>query len=100
MKTLMILLLTAALCAGGYLTRPDEKAHEANVEKQLSSTRGGFDIGELIADKVLGGANRKDTRKFVDLFVATRYTVKTDDKVILECWGAFSNFWCSQPEQK
>ena len=99
MKTLLILLLAAALAAGGYLTRPDEKAHEANAETQLSSTRGGFDIGELIADKVFG-AGAKDSRKFEDLFVATKYTVKADNTVIMECLGLFAQFLCSQPEKK
>jgi hypothetical protein len=99
MKTLLILLLAAALAAGGYLTRPDEKAHEANAETQLSSTRGGFDIGELIADKVFG-ASSKDSRKFEDLFVATKYTVKADNAVIMECLGLYAQFLCSQPEKK
>lgn len=99
MRMLLILLLLAALGAGGFLTRPDEKAHEANAEKQLSSTRGGFDIGELIADKVFG-ASSKDSRKFEDLFVATKYTVRADDAVIMECWGVFAQFLCSQPETK
>jgi hypothetical protein len=99
MKTLLILLLAAALAAGGYLTRPDEKAHEANAETQLSSTRGGFDIGELIADKVFGASTR-DSRKFEDLFVATKYTVKADNAVIMECLGLYAQFLCSQPEKK
>lgn len=99
MKTLLILVLAATLAAGGYLTRPDEAAHEANAEKQLSSTRGGFDIGELINDKVFG-ANAKDSRKFEDLFVATKYSVKNNDTVIMECWGVFAQFLCSQPEAK
>jgi hypothetical protein len=98
MKTLLILILGALLAAGGYLTKPDEKAHEENAEKQLSSTRGGFDIGDLIADKVFG-ANARDGRKFEDLFVATKYTVKSDDAVIMECWGVFAQFLCSQPEK-
>jgi len=99
MKTLLILLLAAALAAGGYLTRPDEKAHEANAETQLSSTRGGFDIGELIADKVFA-ASAKDSRKFEDLYVATKYTVRADSAVLMECWGLFAQFVCSQPEEK
>jgi hypothetical protein len=99
MKTLLILVLSGLLAVGGYLTKPDEKAHEANAETQLSSTRGGFDIGQLIADKVFG-ANAKDGRKFEDLFVATKYTVKSDDIVIMECWGVFAQFLCSQPEPK
>lgn len=99
MKTLLILLLAGALAFGGYLTRPDEKAHEQNAEKVLSATRGGFDISALIADKVFG-AGKKDGRKFEDLFVATRYTVKADDDVILECWGLYGQYLCSQPEKK
>ncbi|MEQ1784186.1 MAG: hypothetical protein ABMA14_22745 [Hyphomonadaceae bacterium] len=99
MKTLIILLLAAALAAGGYLTRPDEKAQEQNAAKVLSSTRGGFDISALIADKVFG-AGKTDGRKFEDLFVATKYTVKADDAVILECWGLYAQFLCSQPEKK
>jgi len=99
MKTLLILILAGALALGGYLTRPDETAHEGNAEKQLSSTRGGFDIGELIADKVFG-ANAKDSRKFEDLYVATKYTVRADDTVLMECWGVFAQFLCSQPEAK
>jgi hypothetical protein len=55
-------------------------------------------IGELIADKVFGaGAN--DSRKFEDLFVATKYTVKADKVVIMECLGLFAQFLCSQPEK-
>ena len=99
MRSLLILLLAGARAFGGYLTRPDEKAHEANAEKQLSSTRGGFDISDLIADKVFG-AGKTDSRKFEDLFVATKYTVKADDAVILECWGLYAQFLCSQPEKK
>ena len=99
MKTLLILLLAAALAAGGYLTRPDEAAHEANAEKQLSSTRGGFDIGELIADKVFA-ASARDSRKFEDVFVATKYIVRTDDVVLMECWGLYAQFLCSQPDEK
>ncbi len=99
MRMLLILLLLAALGAGGFLTRPDEKAQEQNAEKLLSSTRGGFDIGELIADKVFS-ASAKDSRKFEDLFVATKYTVRADDAVLMECWGLYAQFLCSQPETK
>jgi hypothetical protein len=97
MKTLLILLLAAALAAGGYLTRPDEKAHEENATRQLSAMRGGQDIGELL-EAVLG--RKTDGRKFEDLFVATKYTVKADDAVVMECWGVFAQFLCSQPEKK
>lgn len=99
MKSLLILLLLGALAFGGYLTRPDEKAHEANAEKQLSSTRGGYDIRDLIADKVFG-AKTKDSRKFEDLFVATKYSIKADENIIMECWGLYGQFLCSQPEKK
>jgi hypothetical protein len=69
------------------------------------SDKGDFALDEypeyskLIADKVFG-AGKTDSRKFEDLFVATKYTVKADDAVILECWGLYAQFLCSQPEKK
>ena len=45
-------------------------------------------------------ASAKDSRKFEDLFVATKYTVKADNAVIMECLGLYAQFLCSQPEEK
>ena len=64
MRMLLILLMAAALAAGGFLTRPDEAAHRANADKVLGERRGGFDVGDLI-DDVLGSALNE--RKFEDM---------------------------------
>jgi hypothetical protein len=97
MRTLIILLLAGALALGGYLTKPSEDAHRANADKVLAERRGGFDVGDLIGD-VLGGG--RDERKFEDLMVATRYTVRSGDDVVLECLGLYAQYLCSQPEAK
>lgn len=97
MRMLLILLLGAALAAGGFLTRPDEAAHRVNADKVLGERRGGFDVGDLI-DDVLGGGDTE--RKFEDMFVATRYTVRSGEAIVLECLGLFGQFMCSQPAAK
>lgn len=97
MRMLLILLMAAALAAGGFLTRPDEAAHRANADKVLGERRGGFDVGDLI-DDVLGSALNE--RKFEDMFVATRYTVNSGGAPMLECLGLFGQFMCSQPGAK
>jgi len=97
MRTLLILLLAGALAVGGFLTKPGEDAQRANADKVLAERRGGFDVGDLIGD-VLG--SRKDERKFEDLMVATRYSVRSGDSVVLECLGLYAQFLCSQPEAK
>jgi hypothetical protein len=96
MKSLLMLVLIAALGAGGYFSRPDQTAQKANADKVLSETRKDGDIGDLIGG-LFQEANRKDS--FEDLFVATKYTAKDGDKIILECWGAFTQFMCpTKPE--
>jgi hypothetical protein len=97
MRTLIILLLAGALAFGGFLTKPDEVAQRANADKVMAERRGGFDVGDLIGD-VLGG--RKDERKFEDLVVASRYSIRSGDNVVLECLGVYAQFLCSQPEAK
>ncbi len=97
MRTLIILLLAGALAFAGYLTKPDENAQRANAEKVLAERRGGFDVSDLIGD-VLGVG--KDERKFEDLVVATRYTIRSGDDVAVECLGLFGQFLCSQPAAK
>jgi len=96
MKSLMVLVLMAALAAGGFMSRPDLEAHRANAQKVLAEQRKegkGDSIGDLI-----GAVLSEKSDDFSDMFVATKYTVKEGDKVKLECWGAFSQFFCSTPE--
>jgi hypothetical protein len=96
MRSLLMLVLIAALGAGGYFSRPDQAAQKANADKVLSEGRKEGGIGDLIGG-IFQDANRKDS--FDDMFVATKYTAKSGDKVILECWGAFTQFMCpTKPE--
>lgn len=92
MRTLLVLLLLAALGAGAFLSKPTVEAHRANAEKVLAEQRqaGGDVIGDLI-DVV---RDRTDD-DFEDMMVATKYTARQSGKPRLECWGAFSQFFCS-----
>jgi hypothetical protein len=96
MRSLMVLVLLAALAAGGFLSKPDADAHRANAEKVLAEQRNekGDSIGDLIG-AVLG----QDAGDFEDMVVATKYTARQGGKAALECWGAFSQFLCSTPTQ-
>jgi hypothetical protein len=38
--------------------------------------------------------------KFEDLLVATKYTVTSGGAVMLECLGAYAQFFCSKAETK
>ncbi len=95
MKSLLVLVLLAALAAGGFLSKPNLDAHRANAQKVLAEQDKRDSIGELIG-AMLGGDER--TGDFEDLVVATKYTARQGGKAALECWGAFSQFVCSTPK--
>ena len=96
MKTLLVLVLLGALAAGGYFSKPTQEQHKENADKFLSErrSRDGDDIGDLIGG-VLESANRQDA--FEDLVVATKYTAKSGDKTLVECWGVFTQYLCNSP---
>jgi hypothetical protein len=99
MRSLLVLVLLAALAGGAFLSRPNADAQRRNAEQVLEDQRKqgkGDAIGDLIG-AVLGGGK---SDQFEDLMVATKYTVKEGDKTRLECWGVFSQFFCSSPEEK
>jgi hypothetical protein len=97
MRSLLVLLLLAALGVGAYMSKPTKEQQLANTDKFLSERRArdGDDIGDLIGGLV-ESAQRNDT--FEDLVVATKYTAKAGDKVVAECWGVFTQFFCSSPQ--
>ena len=93
MRSLLVLVLLAALGIGGFLSKPGIEAHRKHAAEELAKTEGKGDaIGDLIGS-VFG--NRTDT--FEDLMVATKMTTREGDKAVLECWGVFSQFFCSKP---
>ena len=97
MRMLLILVLLGALGFGGFLTRPNEDAQKKNADAEIANTNGSDGIGGLI-DTVVGGISRQ--AKYEDLLVATRYTVTSGDKTMLECLGAYAQFFCSKPDAK
>lgn len=97
MRMLLILLLAGALALGGFLTRPSEEAQKKNADAEFARASGGDGIGALI-DTVVGGITRE--AKFEDMLVATKYTVTSGGSTVLECLGAYSQFFCSKPDAK
>lgn len=99
MRSLLVLILLAALAGGAFLSRPDLAAHRRHAEQVFEEQRKqgkGDAIGDLIGAMLGGGKSDR----FEDLMVATKYTVEEGDKASLECWGVFSQFFCSTPEEK
>src|SRR5262245_40046389 len=93
MRTLLVLVLLVIVAVGGFLSRPNIDAHRKHRDEVLSKAEGGDAIGGLIGS-VLG--DRTDS--FEDFMVATKLTTMgNDNKPALECWGAFTAFFCSKP---
>jgi hypothetical protein len=93
MRSLLVLVLLVALGIGGFLSKPGIEAQRAHTAKELAKANGEGDaIGDLIGSVF---SNRTDT--FEDLVVATKLTTREGDKAVLECWGVFSQFFCSKP---
>lgn len=93
MRSLLVLVLLVALGIGGFLSKPGIEAHRAHAQKELSKQAAEGDaIGDLIGAVF---SNRSDS--FEDLVVATKLTTNEGDKPVLECWGVFSQFFCSRP---
>lgn len=97
MRMLLIFVLLGALAFGGFLTRPGEAAQQTNADAEIAKSNGADGIGGLI-DTVVGGITRE--AKFEDLLVATRYTVTSGSTTVLECLGAYAQFFCSKPDTK
>ena len=93
MRSLLVLVLLVALGIGGFLSKPGIEAHRKHASEELAKTDAKGDaIGDLIGAVF---SNRTDT--FEDLVVATKMTTREGDKILLECWGVFSQFFCSRP---
>lgn len=98
MRMLLILLLVGALALGGFLTKPDEAAHKRNVDAKLMEQNGGDEIGAIL--DAVGKLVGVQTSSFEDLVVASKYTVRSGEAVVIECLGLYGQFLCSQPEAK
>lgn len=82
---LVLVVIVGLVAAGGYFTRPAQGLH-----------RGVASV--LMAD---GIAARPDAATgkyaFEDFYVATRSTMTSGDRELLQCWGAFTRFLCTGP---
>lgn len=98
MRMLLILVLVGALALGGFLTKPDEAAHKRNVDAQFAKNNDGDAIGAVL--DAIGKLSGAQTNSFEDLIVATKYTVRSGESVVIECLGLYGQFLCSQPGAK
>jgi hypothetical protein len=78
------LLLTVALAAGAFFTKPNLDAH-----RKIAAAL--FAEGKAAA----GAAPRTD--KLDDFYVASKYTWFSNGRTTLECWGAYTRFLCLAP---
>jgi hypothetical protein len=87
----IFLLLLIALAGGGYFTRPNVERHQTVVETLAG--RGLANPPPQIA------AQEGSPRELLvdDYYVATRSRLTADGVVMLDCWGAFTRFFCTRP---
>jgi hypothetical protein len=100
MKSLLVLVLLAALGVGGFMSKPTIEAHKAKAasmfEEERKAQLENGDLGGLIGG-VIDATDRSE--EFQDLLVASKYTVKSGDKTLIQCFGAFSQSFCSGPAE-
>jgi hypothetical protein len=99
MRSIIVVALIVALCAGAYLSKPNFDAQRRHANEVLAErTEQRADAGDLggAVGGVIDQINREG--KFEDFFVASKYTASSGDRKLLECWGVFSQFICSTPK--
>ncbi len=82
---LVLVVILGLVAAGGNFTRPAQGLHRGVASVLMAQ----------------GQASRPDAATgkyaFEDFYVATRSTMTSDDREILQCWGAFTRFLCTGP---
>jgi len=99
MRSLLVLILLGALAGGAFLSRPNIEAHRSHAEAALEEKRKAQGDGDAIGD-LIGAMFENRTDTFEDMMVATKLTTRSGDDVVLECWGVFSQFFCSGPAEQ
>lgn len=82
---LVLLILLAAIGAGGYFTRPTQGLHRGvatELMKQGKVQRPGAATGSYAFD---------------DFYVVTLSRMSSGDRDVLQCWGLFTRFLCVGP---
>jgi hypothetical protein len=90
MGKFIALLVLVGVCVGGYLTRPTEpvmrEAANAVLSDPQSVTEGLQGVGATIAGN----------RVYFDYYVVSRYQIRVDGRVIVDCWGGFTKTSCKR----
>lgn len=90
MKIGLLLFVIVAVGAVGYFTRPDEAQMRAAADLVLSNPGS-------VSEGVQGvGATIAGDRTYDNYFVASHYAIELNDKVLVECWGAFTLTKCDR----
>lgn len=82
---LVLLVILGLIAAGAYVTRPNQGFHRGLASKLMEQ-------GTVARPENLPG-----NYAFEDFIVATRSTMVTGDRQLLQCWGAFTRFLCTGP---
>ena len=80
---LVLIVILTLVAAGGYVTRPAQGLHRGVASVLMAQGKTALPDGP--AGKYA----------FDDFYVATRSTMTSGDREVLECWGAFTRFLCT-----
>lgn len=82
---LVLLVLLGLVAAGAYATRPNQGFHRGLASKLMEQ-------GTVARPEAATGRYAFD-----DFILATRSTMMSGDRQVLQCWGAFTRFLCTGP---
>ena len=84
MRAILVLIVILGLvAAGGYFTRPTQGLHRGVASVLMAQ-------GKTARPDAATGKYAFD-----DFYVATRSTMTSGDREVLQCWGAFTRFLCT-----
>ena len=81
----VFLVLLVAAVTGALFTKPDIEAH-----RKVATA--------LFMKGIAAGGEGARTDDFQDMFVVSKYTAAAGGRTLLECWGAFTRFLCTEPD--
>ncbi len=91
MRLILLLVIVAAIA--GYFTKPDEPQMREAANAVLSDP-------ENLSQGLDGlGATLAGQRAYSNYYVAARYSVTLDQRVLVECWGGFTQVQCNRPNE-
>lgn len=83
MRGFLFLVLLGLCLAGAYVTRPGEGLHRGVASALMEQ-------GRVPRPDIATGAYA-----FNDFLVVTRSAMRSSDRELMECWGAFTRFLCT-----